>query len=104
MAQQTDKRFENKHITEYNTKVQGTRWFLNRYFTPQWLQAPTKAGLIVSLLFWAVGIAFGLYVKYFSQNAATGGDNTFIDMMLLCSTITMAGMCLSFYRASKRKT
>jgi uncharacterized membrane protein YqhA len=91
------KKFENKTLTEYRTNVRGTKWWINRYFAPFWLQAPTTSGLIVSFVIWLVGILLVFHAKSTHLNETVKGF-TSIDILLVASTISMAGICISYYK------
>lgn len=103
MTLDSNKRLENKLLTEYRTKVHGTRWFLNRFFVPDWLQTPTKARVIITLAFWLVGVSFWLYAKSTLQGNAAERGYSFIDLFMIAATISMVGLCIAYIKGKKRQ-
>lgn len=100
MTSEFNKRYENKPLKEYRLKVQRTRWFLNRFYTPEWLQRPTKTNLIVSLVFWVIGVSVVLFYRIAYQTEVKG--NFLINLMLITTTISIIGMCFSYYRGRQK--
>ena len=48
----------NKHLQQFRFKLYLQRKFLKKFYTPFWLQQPTKAGLIATIALWLVAIVF----------------------------------------------
>jgi hypothetical protein len=101
MASDIFRENENKVLAEYRSKVRSTKWFIKRFYTPDWLQRPTKTILIMSFLFWTVGVSLALFYRPSYQ---TDGNGTLlIDLMLAAATLTMMGMCFFYLRGKKKK-
>jgi fumarate reductase subunit C len=97
MQMEEHKKFENKIVTEYRTNVRRTKWWINHLFTPFWLQAPTTSSLILSFVVWLAGIVLAFHAKSTHHNE-TVNKFTSIDILLVLSTISMAGICISYYK------
>ena len=85
------KKFENKSLTEYRTNIRRTKWWIKQLFTPFRLQAPITSSLIVSFVIWLAGIVLAFHAKSTHHNETVNAF-TSIDILLVLSTISMAGM------------
>jgi hypothetical protein len=97
MQMEEHKKFENKSLTEFRTNIRQTKWWINRHFVPFWLQSPTTSSLIVSFVIWLAGIVLVFHAKSTHHNE-TVNKFTSIDMLLVAGTISMAGICTSYYK------
>ena len=102
MAIDSDKRWENEPLTQFRRKVNGTRWFLNKFFGPVWLQRPTKTDLIISLVFWIIGLAAALYVKLTLTNEEAERNAFLLNAFMIGSTFSLLGMYISYLRGNKK--
>ena len=100
MALNSNKKYENKPLAEYRMKVRSTKRFLRQFYTPEWLQRPTKTSLMISLFIWAAGIVAALFNR--TSNPAEKEGNFLIDLMVIAATLTMMSICFSYIRSRKK--
>jgi hypothetical protein len=100
MALNSNKKYENKPLAEYRMKVRSTKRFLRQFYTPEWLQRPTKTSLIILLSIWAAGIVAALFIR--TSNPAEKEGNFLIDLMVIATTCTIMSICFSYIRGIKK--
>lgn len=100
MATEILRKYENKPLAEYRSKVRSTKWWLKRFYTPVGLQRPPKNSLIVSLIFWAIGISIVLFyrIEYHKDERA----DFLIALMAVTTILTIIGMCYSYIKGIKK--
>ena len=100
MALDSNKKYENKPLAEYRMKVRSKKRFLRQFYTPEWLQRPTKTSLIISLVVWAIGISLVLFDR--ASNPADKEGNFPTNLMVIAATCTMMSICLRYIKNSKK--
>mgnify|MGYP003575881896 CR=1 FL=1 len=100
MALDINKKYENKPLAEYRTKVRSTKKFLRQFYTPEWLLRPTKTSLIIYLLIWVIGISLVLFDRALSPADKEGNFPT--DLMVIAATCTMMSICLRYMKSRKK--
>ncbi|MGV3658191.1 MAG: hypothetical protein ACO1NX_09560 [Chitinophagaceae bacterium] len=86
----------NKHLQQFRFKLYLQRKFLKKFYTPFWLQPPTKAGLIISVAIWLVAIVFLIV------NKSNFHTNVFY-LLLSFAAFSLIVQSAAYYK-TKRKT
>lgn len=85
----------NWPLQQFRFKLNKQRNFFKKFYTPNWLQAPTKTQLMVTIALWLLAVTLLI------GNKSSLHTNIF-QLLLVTSVISLLAQCVAYYKSKKK--